>query len=100
MNTLASLLGFVVYVLQLLIYVIIAQVILSWLVAFNVINTQNRFVYSVLDGLERLLGPIYRPIRSRMPDLGGLDFTPVIVILAIILAQQLLQGLARDLMIP
>lgn len=99
MNTLAGLVGFVVYLLQLLIYVIIAQAILSWLVAFNVVNTRNRFVASLLDGLDRLLSPLLRPIRSRLPDFGGIDFSPVILILGIILLQRLVTGLATDLLL-
>ncbi len=100
MNTLAGLINFIVYVLQLLIWVIIIQAVLSWLVAFNVINTRNRFVAGLLDGLDRLLGPILLPIRRRMPDLGGIDFSPLVVILGIVLVQQLLQGLRMDLLAP
>lgn len=97
MNTLHGLVGFVVYVLQLLIWVIVIQAILSWLVAFNVINTQNRFVYAVLDGLDRFLGPILNPIRNRLPNFGGIDFSPLLLILGIMLVQRLLQGAAMDL---
>jgi YggT family protein len=97
MNTLAGLVSFLVYVLNLFIWVIVIQAVLSWLVAFNVVNTQNRFVAAVLDGLDRFLSPILRPIRNRLPDFGGIDFSPLIVILGIILAQNLLMGLARDL---
>jgi YggT family protein len=99
MNTLAGLVGFFVYLLQLLIWVIIAQAILSWLVAFNVVNTRNRFVAGVLDFLDRFLSPMLRPIRSRLPDFGGIDFSPVILILGIILLQRLMEGLARDLLL-
>lgn len=99
MNLGAELIGFVIYVLQLFIYVIVAQAILSWLVAFNVINTQNRFVYSVMNGLDRLLNPVLRPIRNRLPDLGGIDLSPLVLILAIMLTQRLLRGLALDLLV-
>jgi YggT family protein len=98
MNTLAELIGFVIYLLQIFIWVIIAQAILSWLVAFNVVNTQNRFVRSVLNGLERFLNPILRPIRNLLPDMGGIDLSPLVLILVTILAQRLLQGLAVDLL--
>jgi YggT family protein len=98
MNTAAELLGFLVYVLQLFIWIIIIQAILSWLVAFNVVNMQNRFVRSVLEGLDRLLNPVLRPIRSRLPDMGGIDLSPLVLILGIMLAQRLLQGLAQDLL--
>ncbi|MBQ0818570.1 MAG: YggT family protein [Methyloceanibacter sp.] len=75
------LIGFIVYVIQLYIWVIIASAILSWLIAFNVVNTSNRFVYSVADMLYRVTEPALRPIRSILPDLGGIDISPVILIL-------------------
>lgn len=98
MNMLAELLGFIVYVLQLFIWIIVIQAILSWLVAFNVVNTNNRFVWSLLNGLDRLLGPVYRPIRRLLPDMGGIDLSPLVLILGIILAQRLIQGLQLDLL--
>ena len=73
MNTAAELIGFIVYLLQLFIWIIIIQAILSWLVAFNVVNLNNRFVHSVLTGLDRLLNPLLRPIRNLLPDMGGID---------------------------
>ncbi len=75
------LIGFIVLVIDLYIWVIIASAILSWLIAFNVVNTQNRFVYSVADMLYRLTEPALRPIRSILPNLGGIDISPVILIL-------------------
>ena len=60
---------------------VIAGAILSWLIAFNVVNTQNRFVYSVAEMLYRVTEPALRPIRSIMPNLGGIDISPVILIL-------------------
>jgi len=75
------LIGFIVYVIQLYIWVIIASAILSWLIAFNVVNTSNRFVYSVADMLYRVTEPALRPIRSILPNLGGIDISPVILIL-------------------
>jgi YggT family protein len=98
MNTAAELIGFVVYLLQLFIWVIIAQAILSWLVAFNVVNTQNRFVRAVLNGLDRFLNPLLRPIRNLLPDMGGIDLSPLVLILVAMLGQRLLQGLAVDLL--
>ena len=99
MNTLAELIGFLVFLLQIFIWVIIAQAILSWLVAFNVVNLNNRFVYGVLTGLERVLNPILRPIRNLLPDMGGIDLSPLVLVLGIILTQRLLQGLAMDLLV-
>ena len=75
------LIAFIVYVIQLYIWVIIASAIFSWLIAFNVVNTQNRFVYSVADMLYRVTEPALRPIRSILPNLGGIDISPVILIL-------------------
>jgi len=83
-------------ILQILVWVIIAQVILSWLVAFNVINTQSNFVRTVLDALERLTAPLYRPIRKIMPDFGGIDFSPIVLILAIQILRKLNAGLALE----
>ncbi len=99
MNTAAELIGFVVYLLQLFIWVIIIQAILSWLVAFNVINTRNRFVWSLLNGLDRFTSPILRPIRNLLPDMGGIDLSPLVLILGIMLTQRLLTGLAVDLLV-
>jgi YggT family protein len=75
------LIGFLVLVIDLYIWVVIASAILSWLIAFNVVNTSNRFVYSVGEMLYRLTEPALRPIRSIIPNLGGLDISPVILIL-------------------
>jgi len=75
------LIGFLVLVIDLYIWVVIASAILSWLIAFNVVNTNNRFVYSVADMLYRVTEPALRPIRSILPNLGGIDISPVILIL-------------------
>jgi YggT family protein len=75
------LIGFLVLVIDLYIWVVIASAILSWLIAFNVVNTQNRFVYSVAETLYRLTEPALRPIRGIIPNLGGIDISPVILIL-------------------
>ena len=85
-------------ILQLLVWILIAQAVLSWLIVFNVINTSNNFVRSVINTLDRLTEPLYRPIRRIMPDLGGLDFSPMVVILLLIIAQKLLDGVALEAM--
>ena len=79
-----ALIGFIGMVIGLYIWVIIASAILSWLVAFNVVNTQNRFVYLLADALHRLTEPALRPLRRYVPDLGGIDITPVVLILLLI----------------
>jgi len=70
--------------LQLYIWLIIASAVLSWLVAFNIVNTRNQFVASVGEFLYRITEPVLRPIRNMLPDLGGIDISPVILILIII----------------
>jgi len=70
-------------ILKLYSYVVIANVVISWLVAFNVLNTQNRFVYSILEMTYRLTNPILNKIRSFLPNLGTLDISPVILLLLI-----------------
>ena len=80
----APLIGFIVLVIDLYIWVVIASAILSWLVAFNVVNTNNRFVLSIADMLYRLTEPALRPIRSILPNLGGIDISPVILILLLL----------------
>jgi len=71
------------YLLRILTWIIIIQAVLSWLTAFNVINTHNDFVRQLLYGLSRMTEPLYRPIRRIMPDFGGLDFSPLVVLLLI-----------------
>ncbi|MDB5691648.1 MAG: osmotic-shock protein [Alphaproteobacteria bacterium] len=70
--------------------VIIVQIVLSWLVAFNIVNTYNPFVRGLLRGLGRMTEPVYRPIRRILPDFGGVDFSPMVVLLLIALLQRLL----------
>ena len=69
-------------------WIIIIQAIISWLVAFNVINTGSEFVRTILVALDRMTEPLYRPIRRIMPDLGALDLSPMVVLLIIIILQQ------------
>ena len=73
----------VLQILKLYSYVVIANVIVSWLIAFNVLNTSNRFVYSVLELTYRLTDPILNKIRGFIPNLGSLDISPVILLLLI-----------------
>ncbi len=78
------LIGFIAVVINLFIWVVIISAILSWLIAFNVVNTSNRFVYTVADMLYRVTEPALRPIRNFLPNLGGIDISPVILILFLI----------------
>ena len=70
-------------VLKLYSYVVIANVVVSWLIAFNILNTQNRFVYSILEFTYRLSDPILNKIRRFLPNLGTLDISPIILLLLI-----------------
>ena len=85
-----SLLQLILTVIQLYVWVIIIQAVLSWLIAFDVVNTRNRFVYAVADTLYRLTEPALRPIRRILPDLGGIDISPVVLILLLFFIQNLL----------
>lgn len=89
--------GVVDLLLRVLSYIIIVQAILSWLVAFNVINTHSDFVRSFLRALDRITEPLYRPVRKVLPDFGGLDFSPLVVLLLIYVLRILLGGVAADL---
>ncbi len=79
-----ALIGFIAMVITLYIWVIIIGAILSWLIAFDVVNRRNRAVYTIADSLYRLTEPALRPIRKVLPDLGGLDISPVVLILGLI----------------
>jgi YggT family protein len=74
--------------ITLYIWVLIIGAVLSWLVAFNVVNTRNRFVYTVGDMCYRLTDPALRPIRRMLPNLGGMDISPVILILLLWLVRR------------
>ena len=78
-----SLLNLVSTVIQLYIYALFIFIILGWLVQFNVINSQNRFVYLVMDFLYRVTEPLLRPIRNVLPNLGGLDISPILLVLGL-----------------
>tara|TARA_B100001769_G_C21721166_1_gene396806 strand:+ start:276 stop:566 length:291 start_codon:yes stop_codon:yes gene_type:complete len=73
----------VLQILKLYSYVVIANVIISWLIAFNIINTSNRFVYSILELTYRLTDPILNRIRRFLPNLGAFDISPIILLLLI-----------------
>jgi len=75
-----DIIGFLLWALSV---VIVIQAILSWLVAFNVINLYNEFVRSVWQALDVITRPIYRPIRKIMPDFGALDLSPLVALLII-----------------
>lgn len=79
--------------ITLYVWALIISAVLSWLVAFKVVNTQNRFVYSVGDFLHRLTEPALRPIRRVVPYLGGIDLSPIILILALFFLRDILHDI-------
>jgi YggT family protein len=85
-----AILDIVLIVLDLYVWLLIASAILSWLIAFSVVNTRNQFVSSVAEFLYRITEPLLAPIRSVMPNFGGLDISPIILILIIMLIQRVI----------
>jgi YggT family protein len=85
-----AVLDVILLALQLYIYLLIAAAVLSWLIAFNVVNTRNQLVASFAEFLYRITEPALRPIRSILPNLGGIDISPVILILLIILIENVI----------
>ena len=73
--------------LNILWWIIIVQAVMSWLIAFNVINTPNDFVGQLGHVLDRITEPLYRPFRRIMPDFGGIDLTPMVVLILLIILQ-------------
>lgn len=71
-------------------WIVIVNVVVSWLVSFNVINTSNQFVAMIMDFTCRATEPVYRRIRNVLPNMGGIDLSPVVVLLVIFLAQGIL----------
>ena len=90
MIVIRPLIQIVSYALELYIWIIIISAILSWLVQFNVVNTRNQLIYTIGNALYRLTEPALRPIRRFVPSFGGIDITPVILILVIIFIQMVL----------
>jgi YggT family protein len=85
-----SVLYIILLVLDIYIWLLIAAAILSWLVAFNVVNSRNQFVAMIGDFLYRITEPVLRPIRNVLPGLGGIDVSPVVLILIIILIKDVI----------
>jgi len=85
-----ALLDVIMLVLQLYWYIVLAMIIMSWLISFNVVNTRNQFVDQVWRVLNALTDPVLRPIRKRMPNFSGLDISPIILFLIIFFIQQII----------
>ena len=76
-------------VVTLIIWAVILSAILSWLVGFNIINVRNRLVYIIVDSLQRITEPLLLPIRRLLPNLGGIDLSPIVLILLLIFFRNL-----------
>jgi YggT family protein len=91
-----ALIGILDLLLDVLMWIIIIQVVLSWLFAFNVLNMQSGGVRTFALALERITAPIYRPIRRILPDFGGIDFSPLVILILIQVLKKLLGGVAMQ----
>lgn len=98
MIILDPLIRIVLIALNAYVWVVIISAILSWLVAFNVVNTRNQVVYVIGNTLYRLTEPALRPIRRVLPNLGGIDLSPVVLILIIYFVQMVLANLHLSLL--
>src|SRR3954452_8083147 len=85
-----AILDVILLALQIYVWLLIASAVLSWLIAFNVVNTRNQFVHTMGEFLYRITEPALRPIRNMMPNLGGIDISPVILILLIFLIERII----------
>lgn len=83
--------------LNVLFWIIVIQFVLSWLFVFNVVNASSSGVRAFAEALDRITGPLYRPIRKLLPDFGGIDFSPLVVIVLIQISHLLLDGAERSL---
>jgi YggT family protein len=96
LHALLTVAGFAVWGLMI---VMIVQIIFSWLTAFNVVNTYNNGVRQFLYWLERITEPFYRPVRRFMPDFGGIDFSPLVILLALNLLLRLIYRLQFQIIV-
>jgi YggT family protein len=97
---LAALFNILELLLTVLWWIIIIQVVLSWLFAFNVLNSSSEGLRRFVEALDRITEPLYRPIRKILPDFGGIDFSPLILLLLIGVVQILLDGAEASLTQP
>jgi YggT family protein len=82
--------------LSILSWIIIGQVILSWLLAFNVLNTSSGGVRAFAIAIDRVTAPLYRPVRRLLPDFGGIDFSPLVILILIQVIKKLLAGVVAQ----
>ena len=86
-----ALLDVIMLALQLYVWLLIASAVMSWLVAFGVVNMRNDFVRSIYNFLYQITEPVLRPIRRILPNLGGIDISPIILLLLIFFLQRVIQ---------
>ena len=89
--------GLIDIILGLFVWILIFAVIMSWLISFNVVNTTNRVVHMLSDVLYRITEPALRPIRRFMPNIGGIDLSPIVLLLAIWFLRDVLRRLAFEI---
>lgn len=85
-----ALLDVVLIVLNLYVWVVIASAVLSWLIAFNVVNTRNQFVGAIAQFLYQITEPVLRPIRQFLPNMGGIDISPIVLLLLVFFVQRVI----------
>src|SRR3954453_20846194 len=93
---LIALVDIIDFLLTIVTWIIIAQVILSWLFAFNVLNTSSNGVRTLAVAIDRITAPLYRPIRRMLPDFGGIDFSPLVILILIQVLKKLLAGVINQ----
>ena len=89
-----TLIDIVGYLINIIVVFVIVQFVLSLLISFNVVNMQNQFVSAIWTAINALLDPIFRPIRRIMPDTGAIDFSPMVLIIGLVILQKILRGFA------
>ena len=85
-----AILDVILLALDLYTWIIIASAVLSWLIAFNVINIRNNVVRTIWNGIDQLTEPVLAPIRRRLPDMGGMDISPIVLLLGVFLIQRII----------
>lgn len=85
-----AILNVILAILQIVVFLIIIQAVVSWLIAFNVLSVRNPTVRSIWEGLQRLTDPLYRPIRNILPSMQGFDLSPIVLLLIIYFLQQVI----------
>jgi len=85
-----SLILVLLFIIRIVWWIVLAHVIMSWLIGFNVLNRNQPIVWNVWTGLNRVLEPIYGPIRRVLPDMGGLDLSPLVLIVILYALQTIL----------